>query len=208
MTELTEPLNCEQDTERTPMLTPSEVVEHLFCPRFTWFMNVQRIPQHEDRRYKVLKGREIHLRRETENKNYLRRKIGVVKKEISVYLASPKLRIRGIVDEVLWLDDGTMAPLDYKYTEVRDSIFKTHKFQIIIYSLLIREVYGTDVTRGFVAYIRDGNQLFEVPISAEEERMVTSIVDEIFDILATGRIPKRTPYRVRCGDCCYKNICV
>ncbi|MEZ5582076.1 MAG: hypothetical protein R3F37_04210 [Candidatus Competibacteraceae bacterium] len=45
------------DTEYTPMITPSEVLEHVYCPRFTWFMNVQNIPQHEDKRYKVLKGR-------------------------------------------------------------------------------------------------------------------------------------------------------
>ena len=31
------------DTEQTPMITPSEVLEHVYCPRFTWFMNVQNI---------------------------------------------------------------------------------------------------------------------------------------------------------------------
>ena len=50
------------DTEHTPMITPSEVIEHIYCPRFTWFMNVQHIPQQEDQRYKVLKGREVHRR--------------------------------------------------------------------------------------------------------------------------------------------------
>ena len=103
------------DTETSPMLTPSEVVEHIWCPRFTYFMNVLMIPQFEDRRYKVLKGREVHKRRETENRDYLRKKLGVVNKEQAVYLASPKVRVRGIVDEVLFLDDGTMAPLDFKY---------------------------------------------------------------------------------------------
>ncbi len=60
------------DTESTPMLTPTDLLEYIWCPRFTWFMNVQHIPQHEETRYKVLKGREIHARRENENKSYLR----------------------------------------------------------------------------------------------------------------------------------------
>ena len=30
------------DTETSPMLTPSEVVEHIWCPRFTYFMNVPK----------------------------------------------------------------------------------------------------------------------------------------------------------------------
>ena len=198
----------QEDTERTPMITPSEVIEHIYCPRFTWFMQVQQIPQFEDRRFKVLKGREIHRQRETENKAYLRRKIGVVKKDISVYLASPALRVRGVVDEVLWLEDGTMVPLDYKFTEPREAVFKTHRTQITLYALLIRETYAMPVNRGYVAYIRGKAKLLEVPITDEAERIVKGYIDEIFAIIQTGRLPRRTPYAVRCRDCCYRNICV
>ncbi len=196
------------DTEQHPMLTPSEVLEHVFCPRFTWFMNVQHIAQNEDKRFKVLKGREVHQRRDTENKGYLRRKIGVIKRETGVYLASPHLRLRGIVDEVLWLNDDTMAPLDYKYTEHRDTIFKTHRIQVLIYALLIREVYQARVERGYVAYIRGGSQLLEVPVDERGIAEVTGLVDDVFAIIASGRLPKRTSSPVRCRDCCYKNICV
>ncbi len=196
------------DTERTPMITPSEVLEHVYCPRFTWFMNVQNIPQHEETRFKVLKGREVHQRRSSENRDYLRRKIGAVKREIDVYLASPALRLRGIVDEVLWLKDGTMAPLDYKYTEVRDTVFKTHETQIIMYAMLIQAVYQQPVTKGLVAYIRDGNQLLEVPVTEESTAKVRLLITQIFDIMLTGRLPRRTFYRIRCEDCCYRNICV
>lgn len=196
------------DTEQHPMLTPSEVLEHIYCPRFTWFMNVQQISQHEDRRFKVLKGREVHQRRETENKTYLRRKIGVVKREIAVYLASPTLRMRGIVDEVLWLKDGTMAPLDYKYTEAREAVFKTHRIQLLMYAMLIQEVYQSRVDKGFVAYIRGGNQLLEVAVDEQGIAQVKDIVEEIFAIISSGKLPKRTSHRARCHDCCYKNICV
>ena len=196
------------DTERTPMITPSEVLEHVYCPRFTWFMNVQNIPQHEETRFKVLKGREVHRHRATENRDYLRRKIGAVKREIEVYLASPALRLRGIVDEVLWLKDGTMAPLDYKYTEARDTIFKTHETQIVMYAMLIQEIYQQPVTRGFVAYVRDGSQLLEVAVTDERVAKVRLLIGQIFDIIITGRLPARTSSRLRCEDCCYKNICM
>ena len=196
------------DTETQPMLTPYEVLQHVFCPRFTWFMNVQHIPQHEASRYKVQKGRQIHARRETENKGYLRRRIGVRDKAIAVYLASPRLRLRGIVDEVLWLQDGTLAPLDYKHTEHRDQAFKTHRTQILMYALLIREVYQAPVTRGYLVYLRGGSQLLQVPIEPADEQALTALIDEIFAIITTGRLPRRTPQRAKCRDCCYKNICV
>jgi CRISPR-associated exonuclease Cas4 len=195
------------DTETTLMLTPSEVIEHIFCPRFTYFMNVLMIPQFEDRRYKVLKGREIHRQREKQNRDYLRKKIHVVRRERQVYLASPVLHVRGIVDEVLTLKDGTMAPLDYKYTPYREQAFKTHRIQVTLYGLVIREIYKCPVNRGYVAYIRNGGKLIEVPITEIEEQEALGVVAEIFDIICTGRIPRRTGYRKRCADCCYKNIC-
>ena len=71
------------------MITPSEVIEHLFCSRFTYFMNCLNIPQHEELRYKVQKGREIHKWREKVNKNYMWKKIGCVSRDYSIYLASP-----------------------------------------------------------------------------------------------------------------------
>lgn len=196
------------DTEQTPMITPSEVLEHIFCPRFTWFIQVQQIPQHEETRFKVIKGREVHRRRATENRDYLRRKIGAVKREIEVYLASPVLRLRGVVDEVLWLNDGTMAPLDYKYTVTRDRAFKTHEIQLVLYAMLLRTTYEQPVTRGYAAYVRGGNQLLEVPITETAVAEAQQAIDEIFTIIATGRLPAKTRSRLRCEDCCYKPICV
>ena len=38
------------DTETTPMVTPSEILEYIWCPRFIYFMNVLMVPQFEDRR--------------------------------------------------------------------------------------------------------------------------------------------------------------
>lgn len=194
--------------ETHAMITPSEVMEYLYCPRFVYFMHCMNIPQHEDHRFKVLKGREVHKRREKENRDYLRKKIGAVKKEIGVYLASPTLRVRGIVDEVLTLAEGTMAPLDYKYTEPSEVVYRTHRVQVILYGLMIEEAYGVPVKHGYVAYIRGGSQLYEVEIDSVARQEVKTVVNDIFRIIETGYHPKRTSYRVRCTDCCYKNICV
>ncbi len=196
------------DTESTVMITPSEVIEHLFCPRFTYFMNCLNIPQHEELRYKVMKGRELHSRREKENKEYLRKKIGCIDKELSVYVASPALRVRGVIDEVLTLVDGSMAPLDFKYTEYRDYLFVTHKVQSVLYAMLIKEVYNRPVLRGYICYARDGVNLKEVIYKAEDFEYAVSVVDEIFRVILMGYYPQKSSWPNRCVDCCYKNICV
>lgn len=190
------------------MITPSEVIEHLYCPRFTYFMNCLNIPQHEELRYKVLKGRKIHERRERENQDYLRKKIGCTSKAVSVYLASPRIRVRGIVDEVLELSDGTMAPLDYKYAEFSEYTYKTHKFQSVMYAMLIEEIYKKPVKKGFICYVKNGASLKEISYEPSDFEDTKTLLSEIFDVISKGYYPKKTKFSNRCIDCCYRNICV
>ena len=55
-------------------ITPSQIIEYLFCPRFTYFEYVLRIPQKEDKYFKVMKGRDIHKKQSETNKKYMRKK--------------------------------------------------------------------------------------------------------------------------------------
>ncbi len=197
------------DTESTPMITPSDIIEFLFCPRFVYYMHCLNIDQHEEKRYKVMKGREIHSNRAIQNKDYLRKKINCVDKQLNVYLASTNLRIRGIVDEVLFLSDGTMSPLDYKLTEYHDYTFNTHKFQSVLYALLIRETYNKDVNRGYICYLEGNAKIKEIEYSDKLFAEAKEIVAEIFQIMLNGYYPKkRNSSPAKCIDCCYKNICV
>lgn len=207
-TESRQPKILSSDTEATPMITPSEVIEHLYCPRFTYFMNCLNISQHEEQRYKVIKGRTIHERKEAENREYLRKKIGCIDKKISVYLASTNLRVRGIVDEVLFFQDGSAAPLDYKFAEYHDYFFETHKVQSVLYAILIKETYKKPVYKGYICYAKDGSTLKEIVYKPQDFAYVISVVDEIFWVMLKGFYPKKTRWQNRCIDCCYKNICV
>jgi len=195
------------DTESTPMITPSEVIEHLYCPRFTYFMNCLNIPQHEDLRYKVLIGREIHEKRAKTNVSYFRKKINCIDKEVSVYIASRSLKIRGVIDEVLHLSDGSLAPLDYKYTELTDFTFRTHKIQSTLYALLIMENYKKPVKKGFICYARNSSKIKEIIYTKEDFCYSKDVVNEIFKIIQKGFFPKKTRWKTRCIDCCYRNIC-
>jgi CRISPR-associated exonuclease Cas4 len=189
-------------------ITPSEVLEYLFCPRFIYFMNCLCIPQHEEQRFKVQKGRDVHKERTKINKSYLRKKIGCVKKEIDVHLSSEKYHLKGIVDEVLYLGDGTLAPMDYKYAEYKERIFETYRFQSVMYGMLIQENYGKEVNRGFVCYVRSRNLVKQIPIHEVDVQKTVKILEEMLEIIQSGFYPKKTKYKAKCIDCCYKNICV
>ena len=195
-------------SEQEIFVTVSDALEYLFCPRFIYFMHCLGIAQREERRYKVQKGRELHESREKVNRDYVRKKLNCVRKEISVYLTSQKYHFKGEVDEVLFLEDGTAAPLDYKYAEFKDTVYKTHKFQAVLYGLLIMEHFGVDVKRGFVCYTRSNNHVEEIDFQQKDYEKALQMVHEILMIIQRGYYPDGTKQKARCVDCTYRNICV
>lgn len=188
-------------------ITPSDMIEFLYCKRFIYYMKCLGIQQYEEKRYKVQKGREVHSQKEVRNKEYLRKKIGVVDKQIEVNLYSEKYCINGIVDEVLTLTDGTMAPLDYKFAEYDEIVYSTYKMQILMYSLMISEMYGAKVNKGYLVYCRSRNKLVEVEITEEDISKLKKDIEEYKKIL-NGYFPSATKTKKRCIDCCYRNICI
>ena len=201
--ELLQPDNLEKSEYS---LTATHLLEYLFCPRFTYFEYVLDIPEHQEKRFKVAQGREIHEKTRKLNPDYLRKKLGVKEKKIDVYLSGHS-GIRGIVDEILFLNDGTAAPLDYKYAEYKERTFKNHRFQLVFYGQLIQDNFQVPVTRGFIIYTRSKNKLIEVPIQEKDFKELDKIIKEILDVILKCRYPLPTKFKQRCLDCCYRNIC-
>ena len=198
----------EQKIEQEVFVTVSDALEYLFCPRFIFFERCLMVPEHQEKRFKVLKGRELHEIREKVNRDYLRKRLRCTRKEISVYLTSHKYHFKGEVDEVLFLEDGTAAPLDYKYAEFKNTIYKTHKYQAALYGILIMEHFGVDVKKGFVCYTRSNNYVVEIDFRQKDFEMAKQIVREILMIIQRGYYPEGTKQKARGVDCTYKNICV
>src|SRR5438874_13382532 len=111
------------ETSAVIPLTVTHVLEHLYCKRFTYFEYVLLVPGRQGRRALVRKGREVHRERRRTNPTYLRKRLGVTARAFDVPLASASLGVRGSVDEVLALADGTMAPLDYKFAEAPRAVY-------------------------------------------------------------------------------------
>ncbi len=187
-------------------LTPSHIIEYLFCPRFTYFEYVLRIPQYEEKDYKVMRGRQLHDDRLEQNKDYLRKRLGVVDKHLDQYLTNDL--IRGRVDEVLVLSNGEYAPLDYKFAEYKDKVYETYRTQLYCYAWLIEENFGVKVRKGFLVYTRSRNKVVEVAIDPEDVEEVKRAARSIFAIIDENSYPKATKYKARCVTCTYRNLCI
>lgn len=188
-------------------ITASDIIEYLFCPRFIFYQNVLKIEQHEHQRFLVNKGRDIHELKMVRNKDYLRKSIGCIEKDIDVYLTSDKLHLVGRMDEVLTLADKSKAPLDYKFAVYEDKLFKTFKTQQIAYALLIEENYQCSVNMAFLVYVRSKNLLKEILITPKDKDNTIKIIKDIFDIINKCHFPPATKNKLKCQDCTYKNLC-
>lgn len=187
-------------------ITPSHIIQHLYCPRFTYFEWVLRLSQHEEKFSKVLRGRNLHDERLERNKNYLRKRLGVVARYDDQYLTNDFLR--GRIDEVLELEDGSMAPLDYKFAEYQDKVYSTYLTQLYCYAMLIEHNFGKQVNKGFIVYTRSNNKVMTIPIPPSALDAIRRTADEIADVVTENHFPKATPIRKRCLNCTYRNVCV
>ncbi len=186
-------------------ITPSVIIEYLYCPRFTYFEHVLKIPQFEEKNYKVMKGRNIHEEKLSVNAAYLRKKIGVESKLNDVYLSDDILR--GVIDEILFLNDGTAAPLDYKFAKFEGEIYDTYKTQLYCYSWLIQQATGKKVTRGFLVYTRSKNKLIELPVAPDDMAGVRKVAEDILNLVQTAALPEAHANYKKCVQCTYANIC-
>jgi CRISPR-associated exonuclease Cas4 len=187
-------------------ITPSHILQYLYCPRFIYFEYVLCIPQYQEKYYKVEKGRDIHDQKTELNKDYLRKRIGVADKIITPYLTNSYLR--GEVDEVLFLNNNTAAPLDYKFAAYNDTVYDTYKTQLVCYAILIESNFDQTVDKGYLVYVRSKNKLVEVVITQADKEAVINIVQAIVAIIEQNVFPKATTNKKRCSDCTYRNICI
>ena len=70
------------------------------------------------------------------------------------------------------------------------------------------ENYQKPVKRGFICYTRSNYKIEELLYKEKDFSYAKDIVNEIFNVILHGYFPKKTKSRIRCIDCCYKNICV
>lgn len=145
------------------------------------------------------------MQKSRQNVGYLRKRLGATAKEINLYMSMPGLR--GEVDEVLELSDGSMAPLDYKFAKYEGRVYNTYKTQLYCYALLIQENFGVAVHKGFLVYTRSQNHLVELPVGEKELSLIKVAIAGIQEILVTEKYPKATKTKKRCVNCTYRNIC-
>src|SRR6202035_1999018 len=116
-------------------------------------------------------------------------------RRFDVPMASRTLGVRGSVDEVLTLSDGTMAPFDYKFAEDHGQVYHNQKVQSALYGLLIREVFDVPVRRGFLCYTRSKHRIETLEHTEADFEEARQTVAEVLDVIRRGVFPPATDWK-------------
>jgi CRISPR-associated exonuclease Cas4 len=120
-----------------------------------------------------------------------------------VGLESPKLELRGILDELVITNSGEHFPVDYKLAKKASH---NHRLQLAAYAVLMEEVYQTTVQRGFV-YLISTRQMVDVKITPTLREAVEVTLAAMQAMIAGERMPDPTPNRQRCISCEFRRFC-
>ncbi len=192
--------------DREGFWSVSDLLNHLYCARITWWWHVMGVPQRSTPKTK--RGTEAHERwtdRET-RRRYEGQPLRVRRKQLGLTLTSERLGLRGKLDALIE-DDGRLVPWDEKNTERPDAPWPGQRVQMAAYALLLEDAYpGLRVAYGVVDYLLDGSSTV-IDIDARLRMQVMTLLHDVTQLRRTEQLPPRAP-ATRCRDCVYAKICV
>jgi CRISPR-associated exonuclease Cas4 len=185
------------------LFTVTDLKQMAYCPRVVFYERC--LPHVRPRTYKMEAGQAAH---EDEQARAARRTLARYalpegERHFDLLLQSARLGLRGKLDEVIALGDGTLIPVDYKLTR---AVAGNHRLQLAAYALLLEAVYGGAVTRGFVVLIPT-QKAVEVAINGKLRAAVATRLEEARTMVKEERMPEPTTVRARCYDCEFRRFC-
>lgn len=113
--------------------------------------------------------------------------------------------IKGAIDRVDKLPDGTLEILDYKTGNPKEKLEWKDKRQLILYQLFLEDFLKTKVSALSYYYLENGEKISFIPKPKEIEKLQQEIIDEIKAIKSLDFAP--TPDSIKCQFCDFKGIC-
>lgn len=203
-------MSARLDPTRRP-ITPTDVKQYLFCPLIPYHRRVlglrpvmdsqQEASREEHEKLRRREGRRIRPLRDERLRGF--RPVDCPP------LYSERLNVYGELDLLLESPDGELVPVDYKFgRSMGGRAWPDHRAQMALYAMLVEDVLGGTVRRGFVHYVEEGLAV-EVAVTGPLRRWVMSVLERIREMDESQEPPRTWRDPERCtGGCGYRWVCV
>ena len=204
------------DTVNFEGISIFEVIDYIYCPRIIYYEKTLKIFGNKMKAFKEeekkrLEGKGMINRRWIWDRLKLRKQsINNLEqwnnKEFSKELYSQKYYFHGKLDEILYLEEGTIVPLYYhnsKYTAREDNQYKN---LMTLFFMLIEENYQIECQKGYILFLNDSS-LKKIECTTKEFESMKQYINETLNLIETEKYPLEAEGGTKCRDCYYKKIC-
>lgn len=192
------------DDDLTYPVRVSDLKQWAYCPRVFYYHMC--LPDVRPTTYKMHAGIAAGASEVGREERRSLRAYGIAEgtREFDVPLKSARLGLRGQVDMVITVaGTGEVVPVDYKLSKIAGAHFQ---LQVAVYGLLLEEMRGIKVQRGF---------LFEIPLRRAEEikldarlrKHAEQAVAAMREITEQERMPAPVKNRSKCVACEFRRFC-
>ncbi len=182
----------------------SELKQWVYCPRIFYYYRC--LPDVRPQTYKMHAGVEAGQSEAGREERRSLRPYGLAtgEREFDVPVRSERLGLRGEIDMVITVPETEeVIPVDYKLSRVPGVHFQ---LQLAAYGLLLEELRGVQVRRGF---------LYEIPLRRAQEvqldqrlRVRTLKAIEVMQrLFVQEEMPAPTKNRAKCVACEFRRFC-
>ena len=204
------------DTVNFEGISIFEVIDYIYCPRIIYYEKTLKISESKMEAFKEeekkrLEEKGMINRRWVWDRLKLRKQSinnleQWTNKEFSKELYSQKYHFHGKLDEILYLEEGTIVPLYYhnsKYTAREDNQYKN---LMTLFFMLIEENYNINSQKGYILFL-NGHSLKKIECTTKDFESMKQYINETLNLIETEKYPLEAEGGTKCRDCYYKKIC-
>jgi len=186
------------DTVNFEGISIFEVIDYIYCPRIIYYEKTLKISGNKMKVFKEeekkrLEGKGMINRRWIWDRLKLRKQSinnleQWTNKEFSKELYSQKYHFHGKLDEILYLEEGTIVPLYYhnsKYTAREDNQYKN---LMTLFFMLIEENYNINSQKGYILFL-NGHSLKKIECTTKDFESMKQYINETLDLIETEKYP-------------------
>lgn len=189
--------------QRLIQLRVSDLKQYAYCPRVVYYQYVMPVEKKTTFKMDYGKIEEERIDRLESRRKLKEYGLSQGRRLFHHFINSPRLGLSGKLD-LLIETENEYFPVDFKYTT--GSPHKNHIYQICGYALILEDLYGMEVKRGFV-YLIPRNDAVVFDLNDQLKRETLKMLDDIRDMIRMDKIPAVVENRNKCYDCEYRNYC-
>jgi len=195
--------------EEALMFTVTDLKQFAYCRRVVFYTYC--LPLVRPVTFKMERGAAAHQAALPKERRRSLRAYGLSRGEryFDVQVESPALGLSGRVDLVIETDDNPtgakeLIPVEYKHSRRKTGMH--WKRQLAAYALLLEDVWGMPVQRGFVYHL-PLRRATEVAISERLRESVREMVAQMQAMVERQAMPEPPKSRRQCVECEFRRFC-